>query len=174
MPLSGARFAELFVPFDGPHSSTAVWPSGVPFPVEIDENGEARFQTQERGPWGMLSKITALAVSREFGEAGRPRTPAQSGIIVYGVRSMCDPRQSGHEVEGHVSIGGVKRSAFTSSQMFLVDGRLVGVAVLHVRMRPSPRQRRALTCLSTVPHARCPRAGHCVEHEQHSWVAPCR
>lgn len=172
--ISMSAFAEMFVPFDGPHSNTAVWPSGVPFPVPIDENGEVRFQMEERGPWRMLSKITALAISREFGDEFRPRTPAQSGVTVYGVRSMSDPRQDGYEVEGHVSIGGKRRSAFTASQMFLVEGRLVDVAVLHVRMRPKVRQRKAITRTATMPHGRCERAGRCVEHAQNSEVESCR
>jgi len=123
-----------FVPFEDKYSSVAVWPSGVPFPLEIS-NGEARFEIEKRpGGWGGISKIVGLAISKEFPEGvGTPRTPGQSGITVYGVRAMSNPRESGYQQEGYVSIAGKKYSAFTSSHLFSVDGKLVDVGVLYVR-----------------------------------------
>ena len=168
------KFASLFVPFDDQYSSTAIWSSGVDFPVEIDADGESRFQMECRGPWNTISKITGLVVSQKFGEAGVPRTPAQSGITVYGVRSMHNPRESGHALEGWVSIGGKKYSAFTSSQLFVVEGRLVDVAILHIRYRAPKPERKTLTRASVTPHGRCERAGCCVEHEINPNVEACR
>ena len=129
-----AKETSRFVPFEDKHSSVAVWPSGVPFPMAIS-NGEARFEIgQHGGGWRGISKVTGLAISQEFPEGvGTPRTPEQSGLIVYGVRTMSDPRESGYQQEGHVSIGGKKYSAFTSSHLFSVNGKLVDVGVLFVR-----------------------------------------
>lgn len=125
-----------FMPFVDKFDHTVVWPDGVPFPMKI-ENGEARFKlTQQSGGWGLLTAITGLAVSQKFGDGpGQPLRPDQMGVTVYGVRTMNNPRESGYQQEGYVSIGGKKRRAFTSSQLFLVDGQLVDVAILHVTKR---------------------------------------
>lgn len=163
----------IFVPFEDRYSSTAVWPSGVPFPVPIAD-GESRFQMETRGRYGGISKLVGLAISQEFGEVGRPRTPEQSGITVHGVRSMGGLRESGYAMEGSVSIGGKKYSAFTSSTLFLVEGELVSVAVFHVRWhRPKP-DRQAIMRMLAEPHGSCPRAGRCLEHEQDPRVPACR
>lgn len=53
-------------------------------------------------------------------------------LIVYGLRRLQRARQSGYSLEGQVSVEGSTRRAFTTSQMFRVDGRLVDVAALFV------------------------------------------
>jgi len=86
----------------------------------IPPGSEQRFDMECVGPWQIVSKIRGLAIDLD----GR----------VYGMRSMSRPRQSGYEMEGYVSIGSKKRSAFTSSMLFeREDGSLVSVACLIVR-----------------------------------------
>lgn len=112
--------AARFCPFVDQFDHTAVWPAGVPFPVEI-KDGEARFNFETRGPWSIISRLEALAVSK-----------AANGVTVYGVRSLLHPRESGYQHEGRVNVGGKNYRAFTSSQLFLVEGKLVSVATLYV------------------------------------------
>lgn len=46
---------------------------------------------------------------------------------------MFDVTQSGYELEGKVSVGGKKRSCFTSSQLFEIDGETVDIGVIFAR-----------------------------------------
>lgn len=99
---------------------TAVWPAGVPFPVVV-EKGEARFDFETRGPWNTISSIKALAVEKGIG-----------AVVVHGVRKLQNAHESSYVHEGRVSVEGETRRAFTSSQLFLVEGKLVDVAILYV------------------------------------------
>lgn len=102
------------------YDHTAVWPVGVEFPREII-NGEVRFDFDTRGPWSILTKLEGLAIEK-----------TETGVRVFGWRRLQRPRESGYGHEGHVSVDGETRRAFTSSQLFLVDGALVNVAILYV------------------------------------------
>lgn len=156
--------AGRFIPFDGPHGSAAVWPAGEPFPVLLDEKGESRFKMKTWGSWGTVVSITGLAVSQEFPRhEGTPRTPEESGITVYGVRTMSNPKESGYNMEGRVSVGGRSHRAFTSSQLFLVEGKLVDVAVLHVCPKETGEEKRHRIAAQNEPHGRCRDAGRCTE-----------
>lgn len=131
-----AKSTKMFLPFESEHSSVAVWPAGTPFPMEIGADGDAHFEMEQRGAWGQISKITGLAISQEFPEhRGTERTEAESGLTVYGVRTMSNPRESGYEMEGYVSLNGKRYSAFTTSHQFRIKGELVDVACLHVRKK---------------------------------------
>ena len=161
------RGSGRFVPFEDRHSSVAAWPAGEPFPVPIDEDGRSHFQMKTWGSWGTVVGITALAVSQEFPPASRrhsPRTAEECGVTVYGVRTMQSPRESGYNMEGRVSVGGRTCRAFTSSQLFRVEGRLVDVAVLHACPRETSEERQTrIRRVATEPHARCRDAERCVE-----------
>jgi hypothetical protein len=97
------------------------------------EAGEKRGEIETRGPWSTISKYTALAVTATWRDA--PGGPYVDEYTLHGDRVLSGARSSGYELEGHVSIDGVKRSAFTSSIMFEIQetGRLVDVAVIHAR-----------------------------------------
>jgi hypothetical protein len=96
-------------------------------PELSDRHGEL----ETRGAWGLSVRFSALAVSAVWGEHGLMRT-----LTVYGPRTMHNLRESGYHLEGQVSIGGRKYSAFTSSQLFqLPDGRLLETATIHARIR---------------------------------------
>lgn len=96
--------------------------------------GEKRGELKTIGPWSIPVSYKALCTSMvntypDFPSVTHSKT-------AYGIRTLTGIRQSGYEMEGWVSIGGKKFSAFTSSQLFeLEDGRLVDVATIHVRVR---------------------------------------
>ena len=110
----------------------ATWPEGVAFPVEI-KDGEARFEMRTSGPWHVVTRLRGLAITHGFKD--------DTSFQCHGVRSLQRPREDGYDMVGRCSVGGRSRRAFTSSQLFMVDGKLVSVAVLFVtnRERRSPR-----------------------------------
>lgn len=123
-----AQKGGLFVPYEEKFSTVAVWPTGINFIVPLNEaKNESRFQIQTRGPWGLVSKLKGLAVEK-----------GEGGVIVHGLRSLDNARESGYAMEGKVSIGGKKYRAFTSSQMFKVNGKLADVAILYVVKKKEP------------------------------------
>jgi len=85
---------------------------------QIPAGDQQRHEVETRGPWGIVSKIRAVAMDA----AGN----------VYGMRSLSAPRESGYCHEGRVSIGGKSYRGFTSSTLFVrADGTLCDVAVIH-------------------------------------------
>lgn len=117
----------IFAPYVSTTDLTPIWPARLPFPAPIIE-GECRFSFETRGPWSLLVKLAGVAVEKVPG-----------GVKVYGLRSLAHPRESGYVQEGRVSVGGETLRAFTSSQLFLVEGKLVDVGILYVcRGQPAP------------------------------------
>lgn len=101
--------------------------------AEAISAGEKRGDVTTRGPWGIISGYRALAVTATW-RPGPAGCDYVDEYTLHGMRALSAPRQSGYELEGYCSIDGVKRSAFTSSILFeLLDGRLISVAVIHVR-----------------------------------------
>lgn len=95
------------------------------------EAGEKRFETETWGCYGVTRSLRAIVECGEFGEFSR-----MTWKQFYPVRTMSNPRQSGYEMEGVVSVGGRKSTCFTSSQMFeLPCGKLVDVAVIFSRSK---------------------------------------
>ena len=91
----------------------------------IPAGDEVRFDIQTFGPWYIIRSIKGLAID-EHG-------------TIYGIRTMTDCHESGYAQEGRVSIGGKKRRAFTSSQLFQrEDGSLCNVAILYVCKQKLP------------------------------------
>lgn len=108
------------------------WKTDMPFPPEVIAAGEWRGESEHVGMWHILTKYRAIAMEMtEFDADKYPGTHAKTAII-YGVRSLEKPKQSGYDLEGYVSINGERLRAFTSSAMFEVNGKLVDVAILYV------------------------------------------
>ena len=129
--MAAKKSTSRFVPFASRTDHTPVWPDGVPFPVEITD-GESRFDMDILpGFHQKVRSIKGLAISQNF-RKGKYNLIDDDGITVYGVKTMSRPRESGYQMEGRVSIGGKSYRAFTSSSLFLVKGKLVNVAVIHV------------------------------------------
>lgn len=96
--------------------------------------GEKRGGIKTYGPWNIPVSYKALCMSMVNTYPDFPSITHNK--TAYGMRTLTGIRQGGYELEGRVSIGGKKYSAFTSSQLFeLPDGRLIDVAVIHARVR---------------------------------------
>jgi UDP-N-acetylmuramyl pentapeptide synthase len=87
------------------------------------------------GVWNVPVSYSAICVSGKLGIPEGRFVETFLEKTVYGNRTMTNVRQSGYCLEGYVSIGGKKYSAFTSSELFEVDGKLINVAVIHARVR---------------------------------------
>ncbi len=95
------------------------------------EAGEKRFETETWGCYGVIRTLRAIVECGEFGEFSR-----MTWKQFYPMRTMSNPRQSGYDMEGVVSLGGIKSTCFTSSQLFqLPCGHLVDVAVIFSRSK---------------------------------------
>ncbi len=95
--------------------------------------GEKRGDLVTRGPWSLPVSYRAIVETKNFQGEKAGETPRAR---FWPARTMHAPRQSGYELEGRVSLGGKKVSAFTSSQLFeLPDGRLIDCATIFVRLR---------------------------------------
>ena len=98
------------------------------------EKGEKRGVLNTYGPWCIPVSYKALCMSMvntypDFPSITHSKT-------AYGIRTLTNVKQGGYVLEGYVSIGGKKHSAFTSSQLFeLPGGKLIDVAVIHARIK---------------------------------------
>ena len=120
------------VPYDG---AAIDWPDALPFPSDVDEHRERHFklETVPRCGGSLIVKIGALAIACP-GERTNG-LPLGNVVRIYGDRSMTECRESGYVHEGRVSVGGRKRSAFTSDLLVRHHGKLYKFAALHVRLR---------------------------------------
>jgi hypothetical protein len=108
------------------------WTTDMPFPPEVIEAGEMRGEMECTGPWSIVKSYKAIAM--EFtGKDTSHYGEFNNVAIIHGMRSLLKPKQSGHALEGYVSINGKKRRAFTSSALFTVNGKLIDVSILYVR-----------------------------------------
>jgi len=95
------------------------------------EAGEKRFEMETWGCYGVTRSLRAIVECGEFGD-----NSTMTWKHFYSMRTMSNPRQSGYDMEGVVSLGGIKSTCFTSSQLFeLPCGKLVDVAVIFSRSK---------------------------------------
>ena len=103
----------------------------------VTKSGEERGELETFGPWSIPLRYTAHAVSAEWVDG--PVSKSVTRYTFHGKRTAYAPKESGYVLECWVSIGGRKRSGFTSSVMFEVsdplpgEPKLVQIAVIHVR-----------------------------------------
>ena len=89
---------------------------------------EQRLNIKTQGPWSVIVRCSGLCMRTDF-ETGEH--------TIYGQRALTNIRQSGYELEGRVSIGGKKYTAFTSSHLFeLENGQLISAAIIFPRVKP--------------------------------------
>jgi len=101
------------------------------FSTDEVARGEKRGAMLTSGMWCFIRRYKALACSQDFSAEG----PDRYKLTVFGIRSLHGCRETGHDLEGRVSVQGKSRRGFTSSQLFqLPDGRLVDCAIIHVCM----------------------------------------
>jgi hypothetical protein len=87
---------------------------------------EIRGELKTFGPWSIPVSYKALCISAVYGEYSEPQSKT-----IYGKRSLLNVKEDGYSLGGKVSIGGKKYRAFTSSQLFQIEGKLIDVAVIH-------------------------------------------
>ena len=119
------------------HKATRVWPNSAwqtdyPFDAEAIASGEQRGNMETYGMWQTISKYEALAVEYVEDIEKKHFEAYSVEAIIHGARSLLKPKECGHELEGYVSIDGKRRRAFTSSALFVVNGKLLSVAILYV------------------------------------------
>ena len=91
---------------------------------------EIRLITGHRGPWQIITTCKGLCISATYTRETYTRC---TQLTIYGQRSLERPTQGGYELEGRVSIKSKKYSAFTSSILVNVDGKLMNIGVIHAR-----------------------------------------
>lgn len=114
------------------------WPDDQPLPEGIVD-GERKFQMEhEPGGWARLFRVLGLAVMPVAIE-DRVTYKGTETYRVFGDRRLQRFRESGYQLEGHVSVEGKKRSAFTGSVLVVKrdpetgKDKLYNLACLHVR-----------------------------------------
>lgn len=99
--------------------------------IDITQD-EIQGEIETRGVWHIVSAYRALCISNEYDETSL--FTKISSTTIFGKRRLSRPRQSGYNLEGYVSIGGKKYTAYTSSILFEVDGKLINVATINARI----------------------------------------
>lgn len=84
------------------------------------------------GPWGVEKKFEAVCISRKYTNEYYTKC---TEVTIYGRRTLSNLSQGGYELNGWVSINGKKYSAFTSSMIVEVDGKLIDVEIIHARVK---------------------------------------
>lgn len=89
-------------------------------------------KTVTSGRWGIIAKFSAPCIrlnwkKTEYGAI-------IESVTLYGWRTIGNPKESGYNLEGTVSVKGRKISAYTSSALWrLPDGRLISSATINIR-----------------------------------------
>lgn len=97
--------------------------------INPTENNEGIMETV--GMWHIIKSYKALCGSAIYTKEGFKPCTEQT---FYGIRTMYNIRQSGHVIEGYVSVNGKKYTCFSSSQLFEIDGKLIDVAIVRARI----------------------------------------
>lgn len=100
--------------------------------IDITQD-EIRGEVETRGVWHIVSSYRALCIANEYDKTSM--FTKISSTTIFGKRRLSRPKDSGYHLEGYVSIGGKKYSAYTSSTLFEVDGKLINVATINARIK---------------------------------------
>lgn len=93
--------------------------------IELD----TPFKIDTFGPWDIIRKVKGLAITSEFKSiSGRKYTK------IFGQRIMFDVKPGGYGLKGRVSINGKKYPCFDTTQLFDINGILVNVSCIFVKM----------------------------------------
>ncbi len=126
--------SKKFIPFTtepGVGAKPLTWDQAAQF-LSIQDiiTGEKRGELKTFGPWQIPVTYKALATHTNFGDV---RLGISACLTVFGPRTLTKLKESGHCLEGRVSVNGKEYRGFTSSQLLeLPNGKLVSVAIIHV------------------------------------------
>lgn len=99
--------------------------------LQIDINKDViHGKMKTRGVWGIPVSYKAICMTAVYTKDIYTKCTEKT---IIGIRALSNIKQGGYELEGYVSIKGKKHSAFTSSQLFEIEGKLIDVAIIHVR-----------------------------------------
>lgn len=101
----------------------------IKYGIDIEQD-ERRGILKTQGSWDIPVSYKALCISSIFGA-----NCFVEETTIYGVRTMHNIKQAGYGIEGTVSIGGKKYTAFDSSISVEVNGKTITVAVIFARVR---------------------------------------
>ena len=85
---------------------------------------------QTVGPWQIPTKFIAPTVVANSSPLGWAES-----YTLYGIRTLAECKSGSYNLEGRVSIGGKKYSAFSSAILWSVEGKLIQTAVIYARMK---------------------------------------
>lgn len=86
---------------------------------------------QTVGPWQIPTKFIAPVIVANSSPLGWAES-----YTLYGIRTLAECKSGLYNLEGRVSIGGRKVSAYTSSILWSVDGKkLIATAVIYARLK---------------------------------------
>lgn len=98
----------------------------------INIKSDTPFEIDVFGPWNIIRKVKGLAITSEFKSTysyvGRKYTK------IFGQRIMFDVKPGGYGLKGRVSINGKKYPCFDTTQLFDINGILVNVSCIFVKM----------------------------------------
>jgi hypothetical protein len=107
-------------------------------PEQAKEIGLETSEDQQRGEFKTVNNwcntpisFKTICMSAKYTTEGYTKCYEKT---IYGIRTLTNIRSSGYEIEGYVSIKGKKYSAFSSSQMFEVEGKLIDAQIIHARV----------------------------------------
>ena len=87
---------------------------------------------ETHGPWNIPVKYKALCITCEFDKGIIPHV---TKIVLFGKRTLNKITQHGYGIEGWVSVKGKKYSAFTTSKLFTINGKLINCDVIFARIK---------------------------------------
>ena len=93
---------------------------------------DIRAEYETVGPWSIIKSFSALCITNEYDKSGMFTKIISTTF--FGKRKLSRPKDSGYNLEGYVSIGGKKYSAFSSCMLIEVEGKLINVQTIHARM----------------------------------------
>jgi hypothetical protein len=93
---------------------------------------DIRAEYETFGPWNIIKSFSALCITNEYDKSGMFTKIVSTTF--FGKRKLSRPKDSGYNLEGYVSIGGKKYSAFSSCMLIEVEGKLINVQTIHARM----------------------------------------
>jgi hypothetical protein len=93
---------------------------------------DIRAEYETVGPWSIIKSFSALCITNEYDKTGMFTKIVSTTF--FGKRKLSRPKDSGYNLEGYVSIGGKKYSAFSSCMLIEVEGKLINVQTIHARM----------------------------------------
>ena len=102
--------------------------------IALDKN-EGELKTI--GAWNVPVSYQAQCIDTLYEKTEFGTKPKE--VVFFGKRKLTNLKQSGYELDGWVSIGGKKYSAFTSSILIEIDGKLINVACISARYSEYPK-----------------------------------